>query len=53
MVCRYEPSDPGICERCGEVLWVAEEGLYCAECGVTMPCTMRMHPLPPAASPPS
>jgi hypothetical protein len=48
MGCRFESGDPRKCDRCGEFLWVAEEGLYCAECGVTMPCTMRVIP-PPAA----
>ena len=46
MVCRNDPDDPRKCERCGAFLWVAEEGLYCGECGVLMPCTMRVLPLP-------
>ena len=46
MTCRNEPDDPRRCERCGAFLWVAEEGLYCGDCGSLMPCTMRMLPLP-------
>ena len=46
MGCRFESSDPRRCDRCGEFLWVADEGLFCAECGVTMPCTMRVIPSP-------
>ena len=46
MVCRNDPDDPRKCERCGAFLWVAEEGLYCGECGVVMPCTMRLLPPP-------
>lgn len=45
MGCRNDPDDPRKCERCGQFLWVADEGLYCGECGVTMPCTMRVLPL--------
>ena len=52
MTCRNDPTDPRKCERCGAVLWVAEEGLYCGECGVLMPCTMRVLPLPPVPSSP-
>jgi hypothetical protein len=48
MVCRNDPDDPTRCERCGEFLWVAEDGLFCGECGVTMPCSMQWHPIPPA-----
>jgi hypothetical protein len=47
MVCRNDPEDPRKCERCGAFLWVAEEGLYCGDCGALMPCTMRVLP-PPA-----
>ena len=50
MPCRNDPDDPRKCERCGAFLWVAEEGLYCGECGSLMPCTMRLLP-PPAESP--
>jgi hypothetical protein len=46
MVCRNDPDDPRKCERCGQFLWVSEEGLYCGDCGVTMPCTMRLLPPP-------
>ena len=46
MTCRNDPDDPRRCERCGAFLWVAEEGLFCGECGVLMPCTMRVLPLP-------
>jgi hypothetical protein len=49
MPCRNDPDDPRKCERCGAFLWVAEEGLYCGECGSLMPCTMRV--LPPPATP--
>ena len=45
MVCRNDTDDPRKCERCGAFLWVAEEGLFCGECGVLMPCTMRMLPV--------
>ena len=51
MVCRNDPDDPRKCERCGQFLWVAEEGLYCGDCGVTMPCMMRVLPLPPVVAP--
>lgn len=46
MVCRNDPDDPRRCERCGAFLWVAEEGLFCGDCGVLMPCTMRVLPPP-------
>ncbi|HTT35082.1 MAG TPA: hypothetical protein VMH78_04360 [Thermoplasmata archaeon] len=46
MVCRWDTDDPGRCDRCGESLWVAEDGLFCGECGVTMPCSMRLLPIP-------
>jgi hypothetical protein len=49
MTCRNETGDPRRCERCGAFLWVAEEGLFCGDCGVLMPCTMRL--LPPPAEP--
>ncbi len=49
MTCRNDPGDPRRCERCGAFLWVAEEGLFCGECGVLMPCTMRVLPLPETA----
>ena len=45
MGCRNDPDDPRKCERCGEFLWVSEDGLFCGECGVTMPCTMRVLPI--------
>jgi hypothetical protein len=48
MVCRNDPGDPRKCERCGAYLWVAEEGLFCGDCGVLMPCTMQVRPMPPA-----
>ncbi|HXY47501.1 MAG TPA: hypothetical protein VEK13_06370 [Thermoplasmata archaeon] len=44
MGCRNDPDDPRKCERCGAFLWVADEGLYCGDCGVVMPCTMRLLP---------
>lgn len=47
MVCRNDPDDPRRCERCGEFLWVMDDGLVCVDCGVVMPCTMRRHPFPP------
>jgi len=47
MVCRNDPDDPRKCERCGAFLWVAEEGLYCGDCGAIMPCSMRVLPPPP------
>jgi hypothetical protein len=47
MVCRNDPDDPRKCERCGAFLWVAEEGLFCGDCGVLMPCTMQVRPPPP------
>ncbi|MGB6500424.1 MAG: hypothetical protein WBG19_03350 [Thermoplasmata archaeon] len=50
MVCRNDSDDPRKCDRCGAFLWVADEGLYCGECGVTMPCTMRLLPAPAAES---
>jgi hypothetical protein len=46
MPCRNDPDAPGKCERCGASLWVAEEGLYCGECGSVMPCAMRVMPAP-------
>ncbi|HEV2318018.1 MAG TPA: hypothetical protein VGV89_10680 [Thermoplasmata archaeon] len=46
MTCRYDSTDPRKCDRCGEFLWVTEAGLFCGECGVTMPCTMRVLPAP-------
>ena len=46
MPCRNDPEDPRKCERCGAFLWVADEGLYCGDCGAVMPCTMRVLPLP-------
>jgi hypothetical protein len=49
MTCRYDSDDPRKCDRCGAFLWVVDEGLFCGECGVTMPCTMRVLPPPPAA----
>jgi len=49
--CRNDPDDPRKCERCGQFLWVAEDGLYCGDCGVTMPCTMRVLPIPASAGP--
>jgi hypothetical protein len=45
MVCRNDPDDPRKCERCGAFLWVSDEGLFCGDCGVTMPCTMQVRPL--------
>jgi hypothetical protein len=48
MTCRNDPDDPRRCERCGAFLWVADEGLFCGECGVLMPCTMRL--LPPTGA---
>jgi len=55
MVCRNDPDDMRKCERCGAFLWVAEEGLYCGDCGALMPCTMRVLPPLPAVAvdPPS
>jgi hypothetical protein len=55
MVCRNETGDPRKCEGCGQFLWVSEEGYYCGDCGVTMPCTMRILPIPagPALAPPT
>lgn len=46
MTCRNETDDPRKCERCGAFLWVADEGLFCGDCGVLMPCTMQLRPLP-------
>ncbi len=51
MVCRNDPDDRRKCERCGAFLWVAEEGLYCGDCGAIMPCTMRLLPPPPEPRP--
>jgi hypothetical protein len=48
MVCRRETGDPLKCDGCGQYLWVSEDGLYCGDCGVTMPCTMRLLPRPRA-----
>jgi hypothetical protein len=48
MPCRYDSDDPRKCDRCGEFLWVADDGLFCGECGVTMPCSMRLLPMPPS-----
>jgi hypothetical protein len=50
MTCRNDSVEPGKCDRCGASLWVSEEGLYCGDCGVLMPCTMRVLP-PPASGP--
>ncbi|HEV2230910.1 MAG TPA: hypothetical protein VGS18_01830 [Thermoplasmata archaeon] len=47
MTCRFDNADPRKCDRCGAFLWVVEEGLFCAECGVSMPCSMRVLPPPP------
>ncbi len=44
MTCRFASDDPRKCDRCGEFLWETEAGRFCAECGVTMPCTMRILP---------
>ena len=49
MTCRNDSGDPRRCDRCGEFLWTTEEGWFCGECGVTMPCTMRV--LPPVSLP--
>ncbi|MGI0131510.1 MAG: hypothetical protein ACREDK_00195 [Thermoplasmata archaeon] len=51
MSCRNDTGDPHRCDRCGEVLWVADDGWFCGECGVTMPCTMRV--VPPVGTTPS
>jgi hypothetical protein len=51
MVCRNDPDDPRKCERCGAFLWVAEEGLFCGDCGVLMPCTMQVRPPPVPQAP--
>ena len=51
MVCRNDPDDPRKCERCGQFLWVSEDGLYCGDCGVTMPCTMQLKPADAALAP--
>jgi len=51
MGCRNDPDDPRRCERCGAFLWVAEEGLYCGDCGSMMPCTMRLLPRVRRAAP--
>jgi hypothetical protein len=48
VTCRNDPKDPRKCDRCGAFLWVADEGLYCGDCGSLMPCTMRVLPPPPA-----
>ena len=47
MVCRNEPDDPGKCERCGAFFQVADGGLFCGDCGIVLPYTMRVVPLPP------
>ena len=47
MVCRNDSGDPRKCEVCGQFLWVSDEGMYCGDCGVTMPCTMRLLPSVP------
>lgn len=44
MSCRNDTGDPRRCDRCAEFLWVSDDGWYCGECGVTMPCTMRVLP---------
>ncbi len=55
MTCRNDSGDPRKCDRCGEFLWTTENGRFCGECGVTMPCTMRVLPPPPPSGsvPPS
>jgi hypothetical protein len=53
MTCRYDSQDPRKCDRCGEFLWVTEVGLFCGECGVTMPCTMRVLPVSTLTSVPT
>ena len=50
MTCRNDSGDPRRCDRCGAFLWVAEEGLFCGDCGVLMPCTMRVLPVPPSVA---
>jgi hypothetical protein len=49
--CRFDNDDPRRCDRCGAALWVAEYGLFCGECGVTMPCSMQLRPFPPEVAP--
>ncbi len=44
MTCRNDTGDPRRCDRCGEFLWTTEAGWFCGECGVTMPCTLRVLP---------
>ncbi len=44
MTCRFATDDPRKCDRCGEFLWETEAGWFCADCGVSMPCTMRVLP---------
>ncbi|MCI4364128.1 MAG: hypothetical protein L3K13_07530 [Thermoplasmata archaeon] len=51
MPCRNDSSDSRKCDRCGAFLWVAEEALFCGECGVTMPCSMRLLPATPTGVP--
>jgi hypothetical protein len=46
MPCRNDTGDPLKCDRCGEFLWVIDDGMFCGECGVTMPCTMQVRPAP-------
>jgi hypothetical protein len=48
MACRNDTGDPLKCERCGDYLWVLDDGMFCGECGVTMPCTMQVRPVPPS-----
>lgn len=48
MTCRFDNEDPRKCDRCGAFLWAMDEGWFCGDCGVTMPCSMRV--LPPAIS---
>jgi hypothetical protein len=45
MSCRNDTGDPRKCDRCGEFLWVIDDGMFCGECGVTMPCTMQVRPV--------
>jgi hypothetical protein len=51
MPCRYDNDDPTKCDRCGAILWETEAGRFCGECGVTMPCSMRILPANPPAIP--
>ena len=50
MPCRYDSDDPSKCDRCGAVLWETEAGRFCGECGVTMPCSMRLLPAVPSVA---